>query len=350
MDQNLKVKLETSISNMENKSSKIYFFVQDTMGNAKASIRHIYKMAMVLKKQGYNPIMLHEKPDYTGIGGWLGVEYTELPHQSIEGSQLMVAPEDFLIIPEIFGFVMEQVKDLPCGKVVLCQAYDHMLETLAPGIGWAQYGFYKCITTCETQKQQIDKIMKGISIDIIEPTISSCFEKQKYPPKPIIAVHAREQRDGLNLIKQFYLRYPQYRWFTFRDLRGMSEEEFSNSLKDCFVSIWIDPTSGWGSFPLESMRSGVPVIGKTPNLVPDWMNEKNGVWVENQNQIIDVLADFCQNWLEDNILEDLYTNMEQTANKYIDENKFETLVVSSFEGYLNTRKQSFVDQLQKISE
>jgi hypothetical protein len=335
---------------MENKSSKIYFFVQDTMGNAKASIRHIYKMAMVLKKEGYNPIMLHEKPDYTGIGGWLGVEYAELPHQSIEGTQLMVAPEDFLIIPEIFGFVMEQVKDLPCGKVVLCQAYDHMLETLAPGIGWSQYGFYKCITTCETQKQQIDKIMKGISIDIIEPTISSCFEKQKYPPKPIIAVHAREQRDGLNLIKQFYLRFPQYRWFTFRDLRGMSEEEFSNSLKDCFVSVWIDPTSGWGSFPLESMRSGVPVIGKTPNLVPDWMNEKNGIWVENQNHIIDVLADFCQNWLEDNILEELYTNMEETSNKYIDENKFETLVVSSFEGYLKTRKQSFVDQLQKISE
>jgi hypothetical protein len=350
MDQNLKVKLETSISNMENKSSKIYFFVQDTMGNAKASIRHIYKMAMVLKKEGYNPIMLHEKPDYTGIGGWLGVEYAELPHQSIEGTQLMVAPEDFLIIPEIFGFVMEQVKDLPCGKVVLCQAYDHMLETLAPGIGWSQYGFYKCITTCETQRQQIDKIMKGVSIDIIEPTISSCFEKQKYPPKPIIAVHAREQRDGLNLIKQFYLRFPQYRWFTFRDLRGMSEEEFSNSLKDCFVSVWIDPTSGWGSFPLESMRSGVPVIGKTPNLVPDWMNEKNGIWVENQNHIIDVLADFCQNWLEDNILEELYTNMEETSNKYIDENKFETLVVSSFEGYLKTRKQSFVDQLQKISE
>ena len=162
MDQNLKVKLETSISNMENKSSKIYFFVQDTMGNAKASIRHIYKMAMVLKKEGYNPIMLHEKPDYTGIGGWLGVEYAELPHQSIEGTQLMVAPEDFLIIPEIFGFVMEQVKDLPCGKVVLCQAYDHMLETLAPGIGWSQYGFYKCITTCETQRQQIDKIMNKL--------------------------------------------------------------------------------------------------------------------------------------------------------------------------------------------
>ena len=40
--------------------------------------------------------------------------------------------KDFIIIPEICGFIMEQVTDLPCAKVVLCQAYDHMMETLQP--------------------------------------------------------------------------------------------------------------------------------------------------------------------------------------------------------------------------
>ena len=105
-----KEKVELSIKNLREKTARIYFFVQDTKGNAKASIRLIYQMAMTLKKNGYNTIILHEKSDYTGVGSWLGEEYmSELPHKSIEGQNLEISPEDFLVVPEIFGFVMEQV-------------------------------------------------------------------------------------------------------------------------------------------------------------------------------------------------------------------------------------------------
>jgi hypothetical protein len=121
----------------------------------------------------------------------------------------MVAPEDFLIIPEIFGFVMEQVKDLPCGKVVLCQAYDHMLETLAPGVTWSQLGVYKCITTSETQKNYISEIMKNVSVDLIEPYIDETFSKKEKPSKPIISIHTRDQRATAKIIKTFYSFLPR---------------------------------------------------------------------------------------------------------------------------------------------
>ena len=76
--------LEKSVENLKNKSSRIYFMVQDTKGNARASIAHSYKMAMTLKKNGFNPIILHEKPDYSGVANWLGQEYMdELPHKAI---------------------------------------------------------------------------------------------------------------------------------------------------------------------------------------------------------------------------------------------------------------------------
>jgi len=58
-----------------------------------------------------------------------------------------------LIVPEVFGFMMEQVKDLPCGKIVLTQSYSSMLETLQPGQTWSQFGFLKCITTSNKQKE-----------------------------------------------------------------------------------------------------------------------------------------------------------------------------------------------------
>jgi len=348
MEQNKILKLEKSIEILKSKQSRIYLFVQDTKGNPRAAIRYIYDMGMALKKGGYNPIILHEKPDYTGVSEWLGEEYMTLPHNPIEGQNLEISPEDFIIIPEIFGFIMEQVKDLPCAKIVLCQAYDHMMETLQPGFGWGNYGFYKCITTSEFQKDYISTVMRNVSIDILPPVISDKFEKSKFPQKPIVAVHSRDQRKTLNFIKTFYLRFPQYRWITFRDLRGLSEEDFSTFLKDCFLSVWIDETSGYGTFPLESMKCGVPVIGKVPTLFPHWMNEDNGLWLGEETKICDFTADFIQNWLEDNIKPELYDKMDETVSTLISKEEFETNINNLFSDYITSRETSFVEQLNKL--
>jgi hypothetical protein len=243
---------------------------------------------------------------------------------------------------------MSQISKLPCGKIVLCQAYDHMLETLQPGETWSQFGFFKCITTSEIQKEFIENVFRGISYDILKPYISEVFEKQSLPAKPIIAIHSRDQRDSVNIIKSFYIKFPQYRWITFRDMRGLTEKEFANGLKDCFLSVWIDDTSAYGTFPLESMKVGVPVLGLVPNLVPTWMNEDNGLWINNQIQLVDFIADFLQNWLEDNVNPGLYKGMEKTVSELLTKEEFETLSVSLFEKFINTRMESFVEQLSKL--
>ena len=349
MNQEQISKVERSIENMKNKLSRIYFLVQDTKGNAKASVSYIYKMAMSLKNAGYNPIMLHEKPDYQGVAEWLGEEYmTSLTHRPIEGSNLDISPEDLIVIPEIYGFVMEQIQKLPCGKVVLCQSYDYIFETLQPGENWSQFGFLKCITTSEKQKEWIETAMRNVSVDIIEPSISSHFTKPKDLPKTIINIHTIEHRDTTNAIKAFYSRFPQYRWFTFRDLRGLSESEFAERMKESFLSVWVDNISGYGTFPLESIKMGIPVVGVVPNMVPTWMNENNGIWINNQNILVDVIADFIQNWLEDNISPELFTEMEKTAENLPTEEQFEKNVVGTFEKMISTRLISFTEQLNKL--
>ena len=350
MENQLKEKIQQSIDNLRNKKARIYFLVQDTKGNAKASVRLIYQMAKTLLDNNFNPIMLHEKNDYAGVVAWLDKEYMNIPHKSIEGQNLEITPEDFIVISEIFGYVMEQIKNLPCGKIVLTQQYSNMLETLQPGQTWAQYGFFKCITTSNSQKEYIERVMRQASFDVIEPLISDEFKPKNIPPMPIIGVHTKDQSDTINLIKTFYLKFPQYRWFSFRDLRGLSEKEFANSLRDCFVNVWIDTKSVFGTFPLESMKSNVPVIGITPDLRPDWMTEDNGIWINNPTLLADVVADFIQNWLEDNISPELYSEGEKTVTRYSDKNKFESTVVSQFEQYLTTRADSFQEQISKTEE
>jgi hypothetical protein len=348
MNQEQILKLESSIENMKNKKSRIYLIAQDTKGNAKASIAYIYRLGLSLLNAGYNPIILHETPDYTGVSEWLGEEFMTLPHKSIEGQNLEVSPEDLIVIPELYGFVMSQITNLPCGKIVLCQSYDNMMETLQPGQNWSDLGFLKCITTSDKQKEQIETVMRNISFDILTPYISEKFKPQSLPAKPIITIHSRDPRDTVNLIKTFYIKFPQYRWITFRDMRNLTETEFANGLNESCLSVWIDDVSGYGTYPLESMKCGVPVLGLVPNLLPEWISEDNGLWVNNRIQLVDFIADYLQNWLEDNVNEKLFIEMKKTIDSLPTKETFEKTSVKLFEGYLQTRQQSFTEQLSKL--
>jgi hypothetical protein len=223
-----------------------------------------------------------------------------------------------------------------------------MLETMSPGVTWSQHGFMKCITTSEYQKKLLLEIMKNTSFDIVEPFISEKFTKKTKPSKPIISIHTREPRDTAKIIKTFYLKYPQYRWITFRDMRGISMDDFSNFLKESYLSVWVDNESAFGTYPLECMVSGTPVIGKVPNLKPEWLTEENGVWTYQFNDIVDVVANFTQNWLEDNISETLYENMKLTSDKFTDKGGFENNVIELFNHYFSTRSDMFSEQLEKI--
>lgn len=350
---NTKEKVLAAIDNLKERKSRIYFIVNDTKGNPKGSVRYIYQLAESLKLNGFNPIILHEKSDYTGVSGWLGDWYMEnIPHQAIDGQNLEITPDDFIIVPEVYAFLMEQIINLPCAKIVLTQSYSYMLETLQPGQNWNQFGFFKCITTSDKQKDYISSIMRNVSFDVIRPIIPEFFDSNNLPPKPIIAIHTREHTDTINIIKAFYLKFPQFRWFTFRDIRGLPQKEMANVLKDCCLSVWVDDASGFGTFPLESMACGVPVIGKIPDMIPEWMvdDEKvNGIWTNEKLYIIDRIAEFIQNWLEDGISDDLYVNMSQTADKYKNKELFNQSVKELFDEYFNKRAESFESQIDKIN-
>jgi glycosyltransferase involved in cell wall biosynthesis len=343
-------KIESSIENLKSKKCKLFFLVQDTKGNAKASVRYIYQIAKVLNDEDYNVTIIHEKNDYKGVSEWLGEEYMELNHESIENQNLKISPEDFIFIPELYAHVMEQLSNITCGKIVISQSYDYILETLQPGTSWSQYNFLKCITTTEEQKKHIESLMKQTSVDVIEPLIPNSFNTKDKPSKPIVSIHTRDQRDTMKIIKSFYLKYPQYRWITFRDMRGLNQDEFSEYLKDSYVSIWVDDISSFGTFPIESMLCGTPVIGKIPNLKHSWMNEENGIWTTDVIGIPDVLAEFTQNWLEDNINYELYDKIFDTSEKYQQEEKFKNQVTKTIDGFISYRKENMETQLNKIKE
>ena len=45
---------------------------------------------------------MHEKNDFHDVTTWLGDEYKDIPHVSIESKQVEVILSDLVIIPEVF--------------------------------------------------------------------------------------------------------------------------------------------------------------------------------------------------------------------------------------------------------
>jgi DNA topoisomerase IA len=93
---------------------------------------------------------------------------------------------------------------------------------------------------------------------------------------------------------------------------------------------------------------GIPVLGLVPDNIPTWMNEDNGLWVNNKTIIVDVLSDFIQNWLEDNLNPELFANMERTMESISTVEKFESDTVNLFSRMFELRITSFEDQLSKL--
>lgn len=315
------IKLQNSIEKLKNKDFGIYFFTLDSKGNALAGIANIYEHVKILNELGYNAYILHEKNDYTDVSSWLGEEYSNLPHVSIESQELNIGPHDFVIIPEVFSNVMEQTKAFPSKRIVLSQSYDYILELLMIGTKWADYGINDVITTTNNQKEYIESLFGNLNVDIIPPAISDYFVPSEKPKKPIIAIHTRDQRDTLKIIKTFYLKYPQYKWVTFRDMRGMPKKTFSSILSECCLSVWVDDISSFGTYPLESINCDTPVIAKIPDMRTEWMEEDDKLtesilWTDSNLKIPELISSYMNLWLEDSVPEELYDKMSNLKGKY----------------------------------
>ena len=130
-------------------------------------------------------------------------------------------------------------------------------------------------------------------------------------------------------------------------MRGLSREEFAKALGEACVSVWVDDISGFGTFPIEAMKCETPVIGKIPNLKPDWLMEDNGFWSFDPNQLIDILSAFLKNWLEDNIPADLYEKMAETVKIYNEADQKDRLL-EIFTNYQKESLESLNESLDKL--
>jgi glycosyltransferase involved in cell wall biosynthesis len=348
MNKNIEI-LQSALERLESNNSSIYFLVYDTKNNARASVKHIYDMALTLKKNGFNSVILSEDKTYKGVTGWLGDKYKDLPTLSIKDDKVEIKIDDIIVVPEYYSNILEQLSNVRCVKVMLVQQKDYIFETLPIGSRWIDFGFDKVITTTESAKKYIMEYFPQSVVYIIPPIIGDNFKPSDKPLKPFIAISCRDRVLHKKLISQFYLKYPHLRWITFKDMIQLSYDDFAESLKECMVSLWVDDESTFGTFPLESMKCGVPVVGKIPDTEPDWLSEA-GMWTYDSDKLVEILGIYILAWLDGVKLDSEHVEKMKSTLLPYETTVTENNIVSIFSSFKNKRIESIYSALDKLKQ
>ena len=350
--ENQKLTFEDFINQLKENQGSYYFYVPNTKGNTSGAVAYIYDMVAVLREKGYNAYILHDKEYMTPM--WMGNNYDKLPHMPFE--KIVVKPSDFLFLPEawvqsFYADMRENNIKLPWEVVVISQVQDLIFYNLNAGIRWSQFGINSVITTSEVQKERIDRFMRNMNISVISPYIHDEFKPSEKPQNPKIFLFTRDKTRGEKIQKEFYLTYPQYSWIPFVVTSNMDRSEFASNLRECCLALWVDEISSFGTFPLECMKSGVPVIGKVPDMIPEWINAEtdNGIWVTSYTTMIDYIAQYMDEWFVDSLDKNAYNIMAETAAKYSKEN-FVKATIETFENLLKNRIQKLEEIKANINE
>jgi hypothetical protein len=342
-------KLESSLSRISNKENVIYFLTYDTKNNARAAVKNIYDMALTLKESGRDVKILVEDKTYTGVDGWLGDKYNSLEVVSIKEDKVEIKVEDVIVVPEYYSNVLPQLSNIKSVKVMLVQQKDYIFETLPIGSRWSDYGFDRVITTTESSKKYIMDIFPESLVFIVPPIIGDNFKPIELPLKPYVAISCRDRVVHRRIISEFYLKYPHLRWITFKDMVQMTYDEFATGLKECMVSVWVDDESTFGTFPLESMKCGVPVIGKIPDTEPDWLDE-NGMWTYSSDKIVEILGTYILAWIEGvELTEEVKDKMKNTLLPYETEIT-KNNINSIFDSLVSKRLETIQNALEKLKQ
>lgn len=340
--------LQTSLSNLKSKDFTFYFFIVEEQ-YINAGVIEVYNQANVLRKLGYNVVMLTDEEYKTPL--FLEDELQTLPTRK-SSENITIKPEDFLIIPEIFTNVLEQTRQYNCNKILLLQSYSNALRGLLPGYSWLRdYNITQIITTNDNLVKFINNFM-GQGFDIQKYTIGipDYFKKPTLPKELTINYLARNIQEMDMVIKLFYAKFPEYKFITFEDLRTNSKRsEFADKLNKSIGTIFIDRISSFGTLPLEAMKSHNFICGLVPDMQPEYLDVKNGLWTSDIFDLPELIGSLISSFIQDSIPQEFYDKMDETVAKYSPEIS-ENSIKNAYTHFIDKRINNFEEVLTELTK
>ena len=153
---------------------------------------------------------------------------------------------------------------------------------------------------------------------------------------------SRNDSDIKRLSKIFFMKYPELSWVLFERVQGseplITREQLADKMSEIPVLLWLDKDAGFGTLPLEAMKSGVVVVGMIPEIEKDYLkNDDTAVWSNSIEVLAEQLGVVIKEWMVDNVPQTVYENMEKVSSQFTTENHEKTLI-EAFSNIFENRK------------
>lgn len=335
--------VDERVQKLKNNEFSIHFY-SPAINNPSGGVAVLVRLARALNDAGYNTKIYYEpkldqKASFEASNkakkrvdifekfypNWVDfsiedLEFIPLGNEKIkfkDGSEstprsLKVEAEDFMIIPEGFPNIMKKTAQVSCKRIVLAQSWAFVLGGLQNGETWQHLGIHDVISVSDGITEFLDAFMPELAINQLKQGIDRKYfsppEKQSEKFPIIGFTNGRDtvsQLKIINIIKGFYLAFPQFKWVKFIELSGLSREEFAERLKSCALVLYTDEIAGFGTLPLEAMACGTHVVGYITHGGKEYVNANgdNGFWATNGDlfSLIDLLGIAMKKWIDGDI-------------------------------------------------
>jgi hypothetical protein len=323
--------LEAVYGDLENQDYNIYFYVPD-FDKPSGGVGLTYDHVRILNENGFNANVLHTKKDFKPE--WLGERGENIPIVYLEEKKLELRMQDFVFIPEGFPQVMENLhkQKAACKKIVFCQNWYYVLNSLQPGQFWNQFGINECMSVSNIQTEYLKAIMPFLRC---KQVVGSIDNDKFFPPenledkKPVVSfVNNRDPMKAHNVIKTFYAIFPHFRWIQFNELKDLSNEDYSAAIRESAFYIHFDEVSSWGTAPIEAYLSKTLVAGWDGVGGKEYMTNDN-IWLAPNGDIFRLaiaIGQMIETWLLGEVKDETWSAMEKATLMYTKEEEKDSIV------------------------
>lgn len=305
-------KLERIFNDFGDKKNRYLFYCPD-IPFACTLLKTVYEHVHILKSLGYNAEVIHEvkgfKPSFMKEEYMKDVKINYLQERDKVGNlskpNFNFMPTDSVVIPEGFWTVMTGFANTKTlHKIVLVTGYGGF-QTAEPGANWAMLGFTDAICISEQLKQDYETLWPGLTYHFSGYSL----DKEALAPipkieiTPTIAISCRSREDAQAIINIFYSKYPFLDIFQFKVLKKLDTENYNDTIKRCAALVFVDEKAGHPAPPLEAVAAGIPTIAVYGRGMEHMAEQQGIIWLPTNDLfiLVETLAEFCINWLENNI-------------------------------------------------
>lgn len=348
-----------NLKKIESGESRYLFYVPDLKGKPSGWLSYIYKLANAISKSGREVLMLTDtpKPDFVGVGEWLGEEFAALKHVFLtKDEQFQIKLTDFMFIPEAYAAVMEKLNEanVPCKRIAIVQNIDLLCQAIPLGVQLGDYKFFDVITNSKRNADIIKSNFRYANVTVIEPELSDLFYNDGQPKKLVINVVSDQQKYVEQIIKPFFWKHPELSWISIRALGNLNQDILAGATREAAITLWCDDDTRFGYVPLEAMACGSVVIGKIPNAPLEWIKDDGSnascvCWFNTIEEAHDMLFNVITAYISDGINEKVYELMDETSKVYIN-NDLDGRCAKYAEGQEALRTSQLKKQIEELSK